>query len=73
MSENIEWVITIIASGHCNGAKFTFPLQKKKKKSLWYENYFMPKTVKAQTTQEETLTFPFNGLKEFKMEDPVLE
>lgn len=49
------------------------PPKKKKKKSLWYENYFMLKTVKAQKTQEETLTFPFNGLKEFKMEDPVLE
>ena len=33
----------------------------------------MLKTVKAQKTQEETLTFPFNGLKEFRMEDPLLE
>ena len=47
--------------------------KKKKKKSLWYEKYFMLKTVKAQKTQEETLTFPFNGLKEFRMEDPLLE
>ena len=37
MSENKEWVITIIASGHCNGAKFTspFPIKKKKVSSVW--------------------------------------
>ena len=53
MSENIEWVITIIASGHCNGAKFTSPFPiKKKKKSFQYEDYFMLKTVKTQKTQE---------------------
>ena len=52
MSEDTEWVITIIASGHCKGAKFATL-----KMSLCYEEYFTLKTIKAQKTQEETLTF----------------
>ena len=46
-----------------------FPLQGSKlchsKMSLWNAGYFKLKTIKAQKTQEETLTFPLSCLKNY--------
>ena len=46
-----------------------FPLQGSKlchsKMSLWNAGYFKQKTIKAQKTQEETLTFPLSCLKNY--------
>lgn len=56
VSNEKEWT-----TNTCSGNKICYPQM-----SLWNVEYFMLKQVKVQKTEEETLTFPPNCLKEYR-------
>ena len=51
---SVHWLILAPGRLVCVGAKGKAPQDK----PLWHANYFKLKTIKAQKTPEESLTFP---------------
>ena len=64
-----EWVLNCQRHYQCwyNINRFPYITLMGPSLPLWLVDYFEPKTIKAQMTQEEPLNFPLNCLKEFKI------